>query len=475
MIDENDRAERLRCTLRHVATLGGPLELRATDELPSGHQTGDHPLPSVGHLAILHSTGGAEGTHVRLARARARHQTPHPHPDPPRVGDASGAATGGGGSEETDESGGRTNNTGTAATASKSGGHLRPLLKSARSISSPDLLAAAAVATGSEDAEPNHQVFIRDVVDRLLICDTANLRVKLVEVVRVQRYRCDQQDPDADEGESSSESYHLHVQLASDTTGWPCASAQVASGRLAVLETIRDPLKNAVKLIVSIYHSQRTLTRRLVSRPSVDGESSSCALCRAEPGHGHAPPPVSPAASTTPPLQHQCAVNMRPHRSGVQNTGSTEDLVKQMLMSSLQPEYDEALLCEGDAAWVGGVHLVPSSGRLLVSALAFEHLFELVPDYAALAAAAADPYRGLHQADPHARWGLAISGSSGSVANRICWAAARAGAHIPRITRPFFKSVAAHEMPEMLFDFAQNDNFFVVLYSNSKVCIMKLS
>lgn len=481
----DDGGERTRCfSLHHVATLGGPLDLRVPDELPGGPgprtaSTGEHQVPSIGHLAVLHAHGGADGygngTPARHVRVRAIHRAKNL----PAVGAADE-------SEGTDEGSVRTSN---AAPGSKSGGCPRPPLRPGRSISSPDLTLIGPAAAGDPvDPETGRQTVTRQVMDRLLLCDTSNLRVKLVEVVRVRHYRSEPQDSVADGGEnegksfwSSSDSYHLHVQLASDTTGWPCASARVTSGRLAVLETVLDPLKNLVKLIVSVYHSQRALRRRLVTRrPSVDEDAyvSSCARCRGDPIIV-VRPPSTPTACTAPSLtqnqhQHQQVVNGHPNlmRATATNTGSTADLLAtQMLLNGHQPEYDEVLLCEGDAAWVGGVHLVPATGRLLVSALAFEHLFELEPDYSTLASGP-DPYnKGLQLAgNPLSKWGFAISGSSGSAASRICYAAARSGVHLSYISRPSFKSVAVRNMPDMLIDFAQNDDFFVVLYKSSKVC-----
>ena len=458
------------CALRLVAVLGMTSALQLI---------GEH-AADVGHLALVPpASSSVSAAAAASASARSGSQTPRE-----RVGSGIEQST-----EEPSCSGRRE--------------HMQP----ARSISSPDLharlerqgktLAAdertprspTADAAGVEANEAKESVQ-RQVVDRLLICDTSNLRIKLVEVVRVRFSRRDSEDEKRRKRSSCSESpvfesgtiggllenYHLHVQLASESTGWPCGSAMVAAGRLAVLETIRDPLHNNVKLIVNVYRSQRLMrvsmlaasTNQYSPEQSFSSEELDCALCRGVSStreDAEAARPSSAAYGYTP-------------RSSISSLGGCGESFEHLMHWSSLNESAEVLLCDGDGAFIGGLHVQYSSraatagqnnvmpSRVLVNALGFEYIFDLVPEV---------QFRFARSSREIANGMLRVPDSNrsqnvaGPQPKRISMGNSPLQSSVSISTRAFFRVAESHPLHDALFDLASNDHFNVVLYHNNKV------
>lgn len=465
------------CSLRLVAVLGSSSALEM-----SGERAAD-----VGHVALVPTSASFAAANAAAASSHTGTGTPKG-----RLGS---------GNEQQDEGSG--------------GGWRRSNMLPARSISSPDLMAKlllqaqAAAAEEGDSAAPSRSPVDavaansvhREVVDRLLVCDTANLRIKLVEVVRVrfsenganealqhQRSSC---SSDTSATGTQLENYHVHVFLASDATGWPCGSAMVAAGRLAVLETIRDPLHNIVKLIVNVYRSQNLLRASVLAasafhcspEASFASEELECAMCRGElPGTREDEEAAARPSST--------AFGLTP-RSSFSSSVCGGDSFECLNLASSLNEGTEVVLCEGDGAFIGGVHvqysaprtsassshaaagqsaLVPS--RVLVNALAFEYVFEMVPETHFRYGGVARNSRELSSCNVLLR-GTECSGGHQLACprpKRSSVGSSTLQSSVSISSRPFFRVAETHSLYEALFDLACNSHFNVVLYQNKKVC-----
>ena len=459
------------CALRLVAVLGMTSALQLTGEGAA----------DVGHLALVPpASSSVYAAASASASARSGSQTPRE-----RIGI---------GIEQSDEE----------PSSSGRREHLQP----ARSISSPDFQArlepqaqtlaadersGAAVPhspTADEAGVEAKESVQRQVVDRLLICDTSNLCIKLVEVVRVRFSRSDSQEEKRRKRSSCSESpvfesgtigglldnYHLHVQLASESTGWPCGSVMVGAGRLAVLETIRDPLHNVVKLIVNVYRSERLMrvsvlaasTNQYSPEQSFSSEELDCALCRGVSTTREAAGPSSAANGYTP-------------RSSISSMGGCGESFEYLMHLSSLNESAEVLLCDGDGAFIGGLQVQYSSlaatagqnnvvpSRVLVNALGFEYVFDLVPESQFRPGGRARSSREI------ANGMLRVPDSTGSQnvvgprPKRISLGNSPLKSSVSISKRPFFRVAESHPLHDALFDLASNDHFNVVLYNNNKV------